>query len=34
LEDVFLQAIAREEEHLEDSESTPEASAPAAEEAP
>ena len=34
LEDVFLQAIAREEEHLEDGESTPEASAPAAEEAP
>ena len=34
LEDVFLQAIAREEEHLEDGESTPEASAPAAEEVP
>jgi ABC-2 type transport system ATP-binding protein len=34
LEDVFLQAIAREEEHLEDGESAPEASAPATEEAP
>jgi len=34
LEDVFLQAIAREEEHVEEAESAAEASAPATEEAP
>jgi ABC-2 type transport system ATP-binding protein len=34
LEDVFLQAIAKEEEHLEDVENVPEAPAPGAEEAP